>query len=56
MSVIKDILIDLETNQKQYEQMGLENRDSYINLGWLECARFISDNYDVKEKTINKGD
>ena len=54
MSVIKDILIDLETNQKQYEQMGLENRDSYINLGWLECARFFFRNFDVEEKTIQQ--
>ena len=57
MGSLKNILQHLEANQREYEDMGIEDRHSHINQGWLECARFFFRNFDVQEKTIQqKGD
>ena len=57
MGSLKNILIHLEKNQKEYEELGIEDRHSHINQGWLECAQFFFRNFDITEKTIKeKGD
>ena len=57
MGSLKNIVQHLEANQREYEDMGIEDRHSHINQGWLECARFFFRNFDVQEKTIQqKGD
>ena len=54
MGSLKNIVQHLEENQREYEKLGIENRDSYLNEGWLECARFFFRNFDVEEKTIQQ--
>ena len=60
MSKLKNILLELEANQRDYDKYysehGHKSDDSFINLGWLECARFIDKQFDVQDKTINKGE
>ena len=54
MGSLKNILLHCENNEKEYERMGLNCRDRDINQGWIECARFFFNNFDVEEKTINE--
>ena len=54
MGSLKNILQHLEANQREYEEMGIEDRHSHINQGWLECARLFFRNFDVEEKTIQQ--
>ena len=54
MGSLKNIVQHLEANQREYEEMGIEDRHSHINQGWLECARFFFRNFDVQEKTIQQ--
>ena len=54
MGSLKNILHHLERNQKEYEELGIEDKHSHINQGWLECAQFFFRNFDVEEKTIKQ--
>ena len=52
MGSLKNILVHLEENERQYESMGIHDDGRMINKGWIECYKFIKMNYDLTEKTI----
>ena len=54
MGNLKNILIHLEKNQREYEELGIDDKHSHMNQGWLECAQFFFRNFDITEKTIKK--
>ena len=54
MGGLKNILLHLEKNQKEYEELGIDDKHSHMNQGWLECAQFFFRNFDITEKIINE--
>ena len=52
MGSLKNILVHLEENERQYESMGIHDDGRMINKGWIECYKFIRRNYNITEKTI----
>ena len=60
MGSIKEILIQCQENDRDFERYGVSDRARDINRGWMECCEFFLRNFDITEKTINdnqqKGD
>mgnify|MGYP003148090034 FL=1 len=55
MGSLKNILIQCQEHEKEYEKYGINPNDPgrLINKGWIECSKFFFSNFDVTEKTIN---
>ena len=59
MGSIKNLLLHCQQNENDYkkyeEVMSWEkNENRLINLGWIQALRFIEQNFDAEEKTINE--
>ena len=53
MGSLKNILIQCQENEKDFERYGVVSRDRDVNRGWIECCQFFFNNFDIREKIIN---
>ena len=54
MGSLKEILIQCQENEKDFEKYGVVSRDRDVNKGWIECCEFFFRNFDLTEKTITE--
>ena len=56
MGSLKNILIQCQEHEKEYEKHGINPDDPgrLVNKGWIECSEFFLRNFDLTEKTINE--
>ena len=54
MGNLKNILIQCQENEKDFERYGVVSRDRDVNRGWIECCQFFFNNFDIREKTVNE--
>ena len=53
MGSLKEILIHLQQDEKEFERYGVTSRDRDRNKGWIECCKFLLKHFDLTEKIIN---
>ena len=54
MGSLKNILLQCEYTEREFERLGIISKDRDINQGWIECCRFFFRNFDIEEKTIKE--
>ena len=56
MGSLKNILIQCQEHEKEYEKHGINPDDPgrLVNKGWIECSKFFLSNFYLTEKTITE--
>ena len=54
MGSLKNILLQCQENEKDYERYGVISRDRDVNRGWMECCEFFLRHFDLTEKTVKE--
>jgi len=54
MGSVKEILMQCQENERDFERYGVSSRDRDVNKGWMECCEFFLRNFDLMEKTIDE--
>ena len=52
MGSLKNILLQCQENEKDFERYGVVSRDRDVNRGWMECCEFFLRHFDLTEKTV----
>ena len=56
MGSLKEILLHCQENEKEFAKYEAVSRDRDVNKGWIECCEFFFRNFELREKTIKKGE
>ena len=56
MGELKNIMQHCKEHERDYAENGEVSRDRDRNQGWIECCEFFFRNFELKEKTIKKGE
>ena len=56
MGSIKNVLIQCQENEKEYQEHGINpsDRGRLINRGWIEALQFVEEHFDIDLKTIQQ--
>ena len=56
MGELKNIMQHCKEYEREYAKNGEISRERDRNRGWIECCEFFFRNFELKEKTIKKGE